>query len=62
MIYKTCSICGAHLDPGERCDCDGHDVPELEEAQRKLPKRPAISQEEFYAREAEQRYRRFLLT
>lgn len=21
-IYYTCSICGAHLDPGERCDCE----------------------------------------
>ena len=19
--YKTCPICGANLDPGERCDC-----------------------------------------
>lgn len=19
--YKTCSLCGAHLDPGEACDC-----------------------------------------
>ncbi len=23
MIYKTCPYCGAHLDPGERCDCPG---------------------------------------
>ena len=22
MIYKTCPICGAALDPGERCDCN----------------------------------------
>lgn len=21
MQYKTCPDCGAHLDPGERCDC-----------------------------------------
>lgn len=21
MRYKTCPDCGAHLDPGERCDC-----------------------------------------
>lgn len=21
MKYKECPICGAHLDPGERCDC-----------------------------------------
>ena len=20
-FYNTCSICGAHLDPGEICDC-----------------------------------------
>lgn len=19
--YKTCPLCGAHLDPGESCDC-----------------------------------------
>lgn len=22
MYYKTCPKCGAHLDPGERCDCE----------------------------------------
>ena len=22
MIYRTCPICGANLDPGERCDCN----------------------------------------
>lgn len=21
MIYKVCPACGAHLDPGEQCDC-----------------------------------------
>lgn len=21
MYYKVCPICGAHLDPGEPCDC-----------------------------------------
>jgi glucokinase len=21
VMYKTCPDCGAHLDPGERCDC-----------------------------------------
>lgn len=21
MGYKICPYCGAHLDPGERCDC-----------------------------------------
>lgn len=23
MLYKECPYCGAHLDPGERCDCSG---------------------------------------
>ena len=23
--YRTCPDCGAHFDPGERCDC--HDEP-----------------------------------
>ena len=22
MIYKICPVCGARLDPGERCDCE----------------------------------------
>lgn len=21
MYYHTCPLCGANLDPGERCDC-----------------------------------------
>lgn len=21
MFYKICPECGAHLDPGEKCDC-----------------------------------------
>ena len=28
--YRTCPDCGAHLDPGERCDCkDEKDRPML---------------------------------
>ena len=23
--YKTCPECGAHLDPGEKCDCQEED-------------------------------------
>jgi len=23
--YRTCPDCGAHLDSGERCDCQEHD-------------------------------------
>lgn len=21
-FYRTCPLCGAHLDPGESCDCE----------------------------------------
>lgn len=24
--YKTCLLCGATLDPGERCDCQGKET------------------------------------
>lgn len=24
--YKTCPNCGAHLDPGETCDCETEEV------------------------------------
>ncbi len=27
MYYKTCPHCGAHLDPGERCDCQDEKEP-----------------------------------
>lgn len=32
--YNTCPHCGAHLDPGERCDCQsaGKDEEKREEA------------------------------
>ena len=23
--FKVCELCGAHLDPGEKCDCRGAD-------------------------------------
>lgn len=26
MIYKTCSVCGAALDPGEHCECEDEKV------------------------------------
>ena len=29
MIYKTCPICGAALDPGERCDCNEYQKPAI---------------------------------
>ena len=24
--YKVCEYCGAHLDPGEKCDCGGEEM------------------------------------
>lgn len=35
MYYTTCPHCGAHLDPGERCDCQDH--PENEDQERSNP-------------------------
>lgn len=26
MFYKTCRFCGAHLDPGERCECRNEEI------------------------------------
>lgn len=40
LYFKVCPYCRAHLDPGERCSCDGHDVPEIEMAQRPPKQRP----------------------
>lgn len=31
--FSTCPLCGAHLDPGERCDCE-----DAEQAQKKIKK------------------------
>ena len=25
--YRVCEYCGAHLDPGEKCDCGGEMPP-----------------------------------
>ena len=35
--YKTCPACGAHLDPGESCDCAG--------VESKAPERAAVRPE-----------------
>ena len=31
MIYHECELCGATLDPGERCDCRDHKNEEVKE-------------------------------
>ena len=33
MYYRICERCGAHLDPGETCDCQWIDEPEMEMCQ-----------------------------
>lgn len=30
MGYKTCPYCGAHLDPGEECDCRREEIDRIE--------------------------------
>ena len=37
MIYKTCPICGANLDPGERCDCRERTETEPRRSKEKPP-------------------------
>ena len=27
--YRTCPVCGAHLDPGEKCECQTYIFREL---------------------------------
>ena len=31
--YETCPLCGANLDPGEKCDCADKKTPSEEEPQ-----------------------------
>ena len=38
MYYTTCPYCGAHLDPGEKCDC-------REEKTAKVSRREEIKKE-----------------
>lgn len=35
MYYNECSICGAALDPGERCDCERDQAVHQEEAHQR---------------------------
>lgn len=38
-FYNTCPKCGAHLDPGEKCDCEGLVPVTLKEANAFLERR-----------------------
>ena len=35
MNYWTCPLCGANLDPGERCDCEARNEQQTTEQARK---------------------------
>lgn len=41
--YRTCPYCGAHLDPGERCDCREDPVMDMLRSGELEP--PALSHE-----------------
>ncbi len=32
MYYRVCPDCGAHLDPGEKCDCENETKEETNHA------------------------------
>lgn len=38
--YKVCPFCGAHLDPGERCDCSAREPAAERETARTARARP----------------------
>ena len=53
--YTTCPFCGAHLDPGERCDCaaakartsEGRDIPLSEIMTFQVPEEYALMSAEM---------------
>lgn len=45
--YRTCNHCGAHLDPGEKCDCDQYERPEREMARRPVARKPTVIPREY---------------
>ena len=47
-LYKKCPICGANLDPGEKCDCQS-ETTKLDEKNEFMSK----EKEEFIRMEAE---------
>lgn len=49
-IYKICPDCGAHLDPGERCECEGRYAPVDEMEARRPIKARQLSMSDLYAR------------
>ena len=58
--YRTCPHCQAHIDPGERCDCDGYEQPEHEMARRPVARRRTVYPREYNPQEyIDRRWREF---
>jgi hypothetical protein len=36
MYYNVCTLCGAHLDPGEHCDCQKIKLAKNEEIEKMI--------------------------
>lgn len=36
MYYNVCTLCGAHLDPGEHCDCKKIKLAKSEEIEKMI--------------------------
>lgn len=47
MFYHTCTHCGAHLDPGEHCECDGHEQPEIDMVKRPVRRKRTTPPREY---------------
>lgn len=44
MRYKVCKWCGANLDPGERCECEEHEIRKQLQIDRYLQQNFEITQ------------------
>lgn len=53
MYYKICPHCGVHLDPGERCDCQGIREPVIIVAGQAAPSRQKKIRSVYYANKSD---------
>lgn len=57
-MHKTCKICGCSLDPGEWCDCEEQDTPDVEQPRRPVAKKRTVYPREWNSQEyIERRWR-----
>lgn len=45
--YTVCPVCGANLDPGEKCDCENSRIQEIEFFKKHLEIEPGSGQFAF---------------